>query len=93
MFTSQESGLPLFSVATSQSNTNQGQNKPSLRISDEAVRLPYGNTKRGKRTAHPLQGVAHIETSHISSDDCFAALQIVMVTKRLLRPMSVLLSY
>ena len=37
--------------------------------------------------------VAYLETSYISMDDYFAALQIVMVTKRLLRPMSVLLSY
>ena len=33
------------------------------------------------------------EISHVSTDDRFAAMQIVMVTKRLLRPMSVLLSY
>ena len=33
------------------------------------------------------------EISHVSTDDRFAALQIVMVTKRLLRPMSVLLCY
>ena len=37
--------------------------------------------------------VAYLETSHISIDDRFAAMQIVMVTKRLLRLMSVLLSY
>ena len=31
------------------------------------------NTKRGKRVALPLQGVATFETSHISTDDRFAA--------------------
>ena len=35
----------------------------------------------------------HSETSYISRYDHFAAMQIVRVTKRLLRPMSVLLSY
>ena len=30
--------------------------------------------------------VAYLETSYIPFNDCFAALQIVMVTKRLLRP-------
>ena len=33
------------------------------------------------------------EISHVSTDDRFAAMQIVMVTKRLLRLLSVLLSY
>ena len=33
------------------------------------------------------------EISHVSTDDRFAAMQIVVVTKRLLRPMSVSLSY
>ncbi len=37
--------------------------------------------------------VAYLETSYISFNDCFAAMQIVMVTKRLLRHLSVLLSY
>ena len=34
-----------------------------------------------------------VEISYVSLGDCFAALQIVMVTKRLLRLLSVLLSY
>ena len=35
------------------------------------------NTKRGKRKCtFPLQGVAVRETSYISLDDCFAAMQI-----------------
>lgn len=37
--------------------------------------------------------VVQLEISHVSQNDRFAAMQIVMVTKRLLRPMSVLLSY
>ena len=41
----------------------------------------------------PSASVAYLETSYIPFNDRFAAMQIVMVTKRLLRPMSVLLSY
>ena len=36
---------------------------------------------------------SNFETSHISQNDRFAAMQIVMVTKRLLRLLSVSLSY
>ena len=37
--------------------------------------------------------VAYLETSYIPFNDCFAAMQIAMATKRLLRHLSVLLSY
>ena len=87
MFTFQESGLPLFSVVAWRSNTNQGQKKASLRVSMEAVRMALTETQR-EASAHALflcNGVVSLETSHISIDDRFAAMQIVMVTKRLLR--------
>ena len=72
----------------------KGKIKASLRVLNEAVGCLDRNTKRGKRICtFPLQVVAYLETSYIPFNDCFAAMQIVMVTKRLLRPMSVLLSY
>jgi hypothetical protein len=69
------------------SNTNQGQNKSlsSCFLRGRENNL-VGNTKRGKRVCTlPLQGDVQLEISHVSQNDRFAAMQIVMVTKRLLR--------
>lgn len=73
-----ESGKFSFRVAALRSDTNQGYGKTSLRISVEALRSHCGNTKRGKRIALPLQGIVHSEISQVSTDDCFAALQIAV---------------
>ena len=95
VFTSQESGLPLFSVAALPSNTNQGQNKSlSSRLQRGCERCLDWNTKRGEtQLRFPLQGVVSLETLTFLWTIALQLLQIVMVTKRLLHPMSVLLSY
>jgi hypothetical protein len=73
----------------------KGKIKASLRVSMEAVRMALLETRReAKRCSVFLCKVSsNFETSHISQNDRFAAMQIVMVTKRLLRHLSVLLSY
>ena len=86
MFTSQESGLPLFSVVAWWSNTNQAQKKASLRVPREAVGLPYRKHKE-RRNAVAFSSARYrpVEISYVSLGDRFAAMQIVLVTKRLLR--------
>ena len=75
LFTNQRSGVSYLRVAAR--STLACEKKPSLRISNEAVRNALGETRReDKRVAFPLQRTVSFETSHISFDDRFAALQI-----------------
>ena len=75
-------------------NNGSGQRFMALRVASEAVGCLDGNTKRGEtRLRFPLQGVVHLKLPTFHSTIALQLLQIVMVTKRLLRPMSVLLSY
>ena len=58
-------------------HNSRKQKEPSLRISREAMRIALEEIRReGKRIAFPLQRFVFYETSHISRDDRFAALQI-----------------
>ena len=72
----------------------KGKIKASLRVPREAVGLPYRKHKE-RRNAVAFSSARYrpVEISYVSLGDRFAAMQIVMVTKRLLHPMSVLLSY
>ena len=73
MFTSQESGLPLFSVVAWWSNTNQAQKKASLRVPREAVGLPYRKHKE-RRNAVAFSSARYrpVEISYVSLGDRFA---------------------
>ena len=73
MFTSQESGLPLLSVAVLQSNTNQGEKEILSPCLTRGCRKCLGrNTKRGKRICASCTVSSSVETSYISRDDRFA---------------------
>lgn len=71
----------------------RGKIKASLRVPREAVGLPYRKHKE-RRNAVAFSSARYrpVEISYVSLGDRFAAMQIVMVTKRLLRYLSVLLS-
>ena len=66
----------MFRVATC-SQTRIKEIKTSLRISTEAVGIAYEKTQREEVHSTLLPSDVLIETSYISVDDHFAALQIV----------------
>ena len=74
-FTSQKSGGFSFRVAT-RNQTRIKEIKTSLRISTEAVGIAYEKTQREEVHSTLLPSDVLIETSYISVDDHFAALQI-----------------
>jgi hypothetical protein len=77
------------------SNTNQGQNKSlSSYLKRGRENNPEGNTKRGETLLRfPLRSTVLLKFLTFLLTIALQLLQIVVVTKRLLRPMSVLLSY
>ena len=82
-FTSQESGLFSFRVATlaQQSLTRfEGVKKPPSVSLLRPFELPLVEHKGRKRVCAFLPSVATFEVSNVSEGDCFAALQIVFVT-------------
>jgi len=56
--------------------------KSSLRISREAVRTALNEIQREEALMRPLPSIVILETSHISLDDRFAALQIDLGWRR-----------
>ena len=96
MFTSQESGLPLFSVALLRycQTRIKGKKKSSLRVSRAAVGNALEETRREENAyALPAQCRLPLKLPTFRVTIALQLLQIVMVTKRLLRLLSVLLSY
>lgn len=94
VFTSQESGLPLFSVALCGQTRINGKIKASLRIPRVAVGLPYRkHKKRLNAIAFSSAKYRPVEISYVSLGDRFAAIANCYGDKGLLRHLSVLLSY
>lgn len=66
------------SICRSQSDTKE---KPLFCVSDEAVRIAFEETlKRGSDDTLSPHSVVLVETSHISSDDRFAALHALRIS-------------
>ena len=94
VFTSQESGLPLFSVAHRGQTRIKGKKKSSLRVSRAAVGNALEETRREENAhAFPAQCRLPLKLPTFRVTIALQLLQIVMVTKRLLRLLSVSLSY
>ena len=96
MFTSQESGLPLFSVALLRHCQTRIKDKikASLRVPREAVGLPYRKHKE-RRNAVAFSSARYrpVEISYVSLGDRFAVVANCYGDEAVASSMSVLLSY
>ena len=73
-FTSQESGLFSFRVATRQSERKR---KPLFRVSDEAVGIALMETRREEVRVHfPCKVSIHLKFPTFRLSDCFAACKL-----------------
>ena len=74
-------GLVLVSCRRSTVKHDLRNKKASLRVPREAVGIALIETRREDKCVctYSLQGVVYLETSYISRDDCFAAMQIVFI--------------